>query len=253
LWKPSIAAAAGLLAPDPSRKDAIANRRYGDPENVGDAVGAVDSNQCRAVAAIASCPHRSAPSGNPILEDNVAGSERQGKEQQTRQEARMPMRADPFAASLFGDFDRMCDGMMRSFFLSPFERRLFELPSSGDGDVAGGVGFSVPRAEFSETDKSYELSCELPGLTEKDIDLTLRDGVIEIKGRKETRRDEKDAKKNFHFSERSYGSFQRSFRMPENVDEKAIAALFENGVLTVTLPKAPGAIGQQTKIPIAKR
>ena len=184
----------------------------------------------------------------------MAGNERQRTEQPPGLGAMAPRRADPFAVpGLLGNFDRMIDGMMRGFFLSPFERRLFELPMSLGADGAGAAGFSTPKAEFSETDKSYALSCELSGLTEKDIELTVQDGVIEIKGHKEARRDEEDAKKNFHFSERSYGAFQRSFRTPENVDERAITALFENGVLTVTLPKAPGAMNQQKKIPIAKR
>jgi len=184
----------------------------------------------------------------------MAGNERQRTEQPPGLGAMAPGRADAFAVpGLLGNFDHMIDGMMRGFFLSPFERRLFELPMSLGADGIGATGFATPKAEFSETDKSYELSCELPGLTEKDIELTVQDGVIDIKGHKEARRDEKDAKKNFHFSERSYGAFQRSFRMPENVDERAITALFENGVLTVTLPKAPGAMSQEKKIPIAKR
>jgi HSP20 family protein len=186
------------------------------------------------------------------MEDSMAGNERQKAE--ARSGELLPRGVDPFAPSgLFGDFDRMVDGMMRGLFLSPFERRLFDLPAARAAQGAVGGNAVAPKAEFSETDKSYELSCELPGLSEKDIELTIQDGVIDIKGQKETRREEKDDKKNYHFSERSYGAFQRSFRLPENVDEGAVSALFENGVLTVTLPKRAGTAAAQKKIPIAKR
>jgi HSP20 family protein len=198
--------------------------------------------------------HRDAPIDDPTMEDDMAGNEQRGMEQRPARGETAPTVADPFGTTgVFGNFDRLVDGMMRGLFLSPFERRLLELPEGRSGNAAGLAAGTLPKAELSETEKGYELSCELPGLAEADIELTLRDGEIQITGKKETRRDEKDTKKNYHFSERSYGSFQRSFRLPQNVDEAHITALFENGVLTVTLPKTPAAIGQQKKIPIAKR
>ena len=184
----------------------------------------------------------------------MAGNEQRGMELRPARGETAPTVTDPFGATgVFGNFDRLVDGMMRGLFLSPFERRLLELPEGRSGNAAGFAAGALPKAELSETEKSYELSCELPGLTEGDIELSLRDGEIQITGKKETRRDEKDTKKSYHFSERSYGSFQRSFKLPQNVDEAHITALFENGVLTVTLPKTPAAISQQKKIPIAKR
>lgn len=156
-------------------------------------------------------------------------------------------------ASLFGDFDRIFDNMMRGFFLSPFERRLFELPSLGRERLLPEFPSAALKAELSETDKAYELACELPGLDEKDVDVTLADGIVTIKGQKEAKREEKDEKKSTYFSERSYGAFQRSFRLPENVDESKISAAFEKGVLTVTLPKTAEAASKQKKIPIGKR
>jgi HSP20 family protein len=130
---------------------------------------------------------------------------------------------------------------------------LFELPAVRGAYEGATPGASTPKAEFCETDKSYEVNCELPGLTEKDVEVTIQNGLIEITGRKEARREEKDVKKNYHFSERSYGAFQRSFRLPEDIDEAGIAAHFENGLLTVTLPKTPAAMTQPKKISIAKR
>ncbi len=184
----------------------------------------------------------------------MAGNEQRGMEQRPARSEAVPNVPDPFGTTgVFGNFDRLVDGMMRGLFLSPFERRLLELPEGRGGNAGGLAAATLPTAELSETEKGYELSCELPGLAEGDIEVTLRDGEILITGKKEIRRDEKDAKKSYHFSERSYGSFQRSFALPQNVDEAHIAALFENGVLTVTLPKTPAAISQQKKIPIATR
>jgi HSP20 family protein len=149
--------------------------------------------------------------------------------------------------SLFGDFDRIFDNMMRGFFLSPFERRIFDIPALRRESLAGGLPAAMPKADFSETEKAYELTCELPGLDEKDVDVSLAEGVLTVKGQKEIKREEKDEKRNYYFSERSYGAFHRSFRLPENVDESKISAQFDKGVLTITLPKAAEAVAKQKR------
>jgi HSP20 family protein len=87
----------------------------------------------------------------------------------------------------------------------------------------------------SETDKEIRITAELPGVTEQDIDVSLDDDVLTIRGEKKFER--KDDKENFHFVERSYGTFQRSLRLPFPVDPDQVQASFENGVLTVTVPK----------------
>jgi len=94
---------------------------------------------------------------------------------------------------------------------------------------------SAPKADMSETDGEYELSVELPGLDEKDIELTLTDRSLVLKGEKKAEKESDD--KDYHFSERSYGSIRRQFVLPENVDRDAMKAQFTKGVLKVTLPK----------------
>ncbi|QRM35771.1 Hsp20/alpha crystallin family protein [Microvirga sp. VF16] len=108
------------------------------------------------------------------------------------------------------------------------------LPAStgGQGDVGAFVNASM---NVSETDSEIRITAELPGVTEQDIDVSLDDDVLTIRGEKRFER--KDDKENYHFMERSYGSFQRSLRLPYAVESEQIRASFENGVLTVTVPK----------------
>ena len=87
----------------------------------------------------------------------------------------------------------------------------------------------------SETEKELRITAELPGVTEQDIDISLDDDVLTIRGEKKFGRT--DDKENFHFVECSYGTFQRSLRLPFPVDPEQVQASFENGVLTVTVPK----------------
>ena len=110
-------------------------------------------------------------------------------------------------------------------------------------------GFSShPAVDLAEKDGEYEITAELPGLDEKDVELRLSNGVLSISGEKKAEHEEKD--KNYHFSERRYGSFRRSFRVPEGVDESKIEAHFEKGVLTVKLPKSQQSADSGKKIEI---
>lgn len=111
-------------------------------------------------------------------------------------------------------------------------------------------GFAAPspRLDVTETEKAYEVSVELPGIEEKDIELTLADGVLTLKGEKKVDREQKE-KGRVHI-ERSFGSFQRSLSLPSDVDEDKVEAAFKNGVLTVTLPKRPEARPHHKKIEI---
>lgn len=95
------------------------------------------------------------------------------------------------------------------------------------------------------------VEAELPGLDEKDVSLTMQNGVLTIQGEKKLEFDEE--KENYHVMERRYGSFQRSLRVPDTVDEGKVEARFDNGVLKVTLPKRPEAGGAQRKIEIKQR
>ena len=102
-----------------------------------------------------------------------------------------------------------------------------------------------PSVEVSETDKEIEVTAELPGLDEKDVQVELANGVLAIAGEKKTEIEDKDRL----FSERHYGRFER--RIPvEDVDEAKISAAFKNGVLTVTLPKVAPAQSKVKRIAI---
>ena len=96
-----------------------------------------------------------------------------------------------------------------------------------------------PRVDVSEDDDAYKISMELPGMTEKEIEVELSDESLTVKGEKQEEREEK--KKNYHVSERSYGSFQRSFRVPSGVEVNKVNAKYSSGVLDITLPKTDKA------------
>jgi HSP20 family protein len=108
----------------------------------------------------------------------------------------------------------------------------------------------TPSLDVKETDKEIVVEAELPGLEDKDVSLTMQNGILTIQGEKRLEFDEE--KENYHVMERRYGSFQRSMRVPETVDEAKVDARFENGVLKVTLPKRPEATSEQRKIEIKK-
>jgi HSP20 family protein len=143
----------------------------------------------------------------------------------------------PFEA-LRRQLDRFFDEaplQKRSGDLEPFERFI------------GWQG--TPPVDFVEHDDGYELTAELPGLDHKDVEVKVANGALVIHGEKKMEREEK--KEGAFFSERRYGSFKRSFRLPENVDVNKIAADFEKGVLKVTLPKTAQTKTEEKKINIA--
>jgi len=108
--------------------------------------------------------------------------------------------------------------------------------------------FPVPAIDVNEGKKDFTVTAELPGLEEKDIEVTVTDHLLTIKGEKSYEKDEKA--KDHHVSERAYGSFQRSFTMPEGVDAAKIEASLNKGVLTVTLPKTAEAQKPAKKIAV---
>jgi len=108
--------------------------------------------------------------------------------------------------------------------------------------------FSLPAIDMSEDEKAYKITAELPGMDAKDIDVQVTGDTLVLKGEKRQEKEEKD--KNYHFSERSYGSFQRAFELPASVDRNKIAAGFSKGVLTLTLPKTAEAQTPAKKIDI---
>ena len=113
----------------------------------------------------------------------------------------------------------------------------------------GGIAMDV-RVDTSEDDKAYHVTAELPGMTEKDIEVTFADNTLTISGEK---KEEKEVKEeNYHRRERTFGSFRRAFALPAEVDEGKISAAFKDGVMTIELPKAKSAQKKAKKITISR-
>jgi HSP20 family protein len=112
-----------------------------------------------------------------------------------------------------------------------------EMPALGEWE---------PKLDVTETKDSVIVKAELPGVEQKDIAVSLQDGVLTIKGEKESEKEEKD--KQYHRVERSHGAFYRAIRLPAAVEAGKVTAAFKDGVVTITLPKAPEAKG--TTIPV---
>ena len=108
------------------------------------------------------------------------------------------------------------------------------------------LGQWEPKIDVAETKDAITVKAEVPGVDQKDIAISLQDHVLTIKGEKEEEKEEKD--KRYHRVERSYGAFSRMMRLPAAVDASKAAASFKDGVVTITLPKAPEAKG--TTIPL---
>jgi HSP20 family protein len=123
--------------------------------------------------------------------------------------------------------------------------RFFDEPS---WRTLPGVGLAAPAVDVAEDDKAYHITAELPGMSEKDIDVTLSGDTLTIKGEKHDQKEEKA--KNYYLSERRYGSFHRTFTLPEGIDRDKIDAGFSAGVLSLTLPKTAEAVKQQKKIEV---
>jgi HSP20 family protein len=94
----------------------------------------------------------------------------------------------------------------------------------------------MPAMDVTETDNQIEITAELPGLEEKDVQVNVSDNVLVIRGEKKAEKEDKQ--KDYHMVERSYGSFYRAFELPGGVDADKIKAGISKGVLTVTIPKS---------------
>ena len=143
--------------------------------------------------------------------------------------------------SLQNEMNRLFEDFWRDpFSIRPFER----FTQMG---TTGWSGFN-PNVDISETDKEIKLEAELPGLDEKDIEISISDDVLTIKGEKCQESERKD--RSYYFAERSYGSFTRQFTLPTAVDEDKIKATFKKGVLTISMPKRPEVMEQHKRIAI---
>ena len=124
--------------------------------------------------------------------------------------------------------------------------RLFDRLAELKGNEPLALGDWAPSMDVSETKDSLVCTVEVPGMEQKDIQISLQENLLTIKGEKKQEKEEKD--EHHHRIERSYGVFTRSLRLPIAVDAGKVTAAVKNGVLTITLPKTPTAKG--TTIPI---
>ena len=112
--------------------------------------------------------------------------------------------------------------------------RALSLPRRGSQETIT-AGDWAPRVDIGETDKEFSIKAEIPEVKKEDVKVTVDNGVLTIRGERKQEKEEKDKK--FHRVERFYGSFMRSFTLPENVDESKIDASFKDGMLNLTIPK----------------
>ncbi len=140
------------------------------------------------------------------------------------------------------EIDRLFDDFMPVSW-RPLERSVFSrvMPSLSGWSAA-------PAVDVVENDNSFEISAEVPGMDEKDLDVKISDGVLTIRGEKQEEKEEKH--KEYHVSERRYGSFQRTFQLPGGVDADKVQATFDKGILKVKMPKSPEAKKNERKIDI---
>lgn len=110
--------------------------------------------------------------------------------------------------------------------------------------------FLSPASDAKLADDHYRITIELPGVDEKDMELTVHDGVVTVQGEKKSEHEEKGD--TWYFSERQYGSFSRSFRLPPDADETKVNADLKDGVLTVTVPKTEPKESGAKKVEIKK-
>lgn len=147
----------------------------------------------------------------------------------------------------FDDLRREIDRLFQDFdggWLRPFRPR----PSALEPMFGGQFDWSTPAVDVAEKDKAFEITAELPGIDPKNIEVSLRNGNIVIRGEKQEEKEEKD--KDYYLRERQFGSFERSFVLPDGIDRDKIEASFNKGVLTVSLPKTAAARKPEKKISV---
>ena len=127
-------------------------------------------------------------------------------------------------------------------------RRMFEGGLTVE-PLAESLGW-MPAMEIAETDEAFVVTAEVPGINAKDVDISIDDGVLTLSGEKKEEHEEGKEGSKFHMWERRYGSFRRSFTLPQAVEADKVSARAADGILTVTLPKTRKAKAQGRKIPV---
>jgi len=147
--------------------------------------------------------------------------------------------------SLRREIDRLFDDFHPFGLGLPSSRSAFDLEMPKLRQAAWQI---MPAIDLAEKEKEFEITAELPGLDEKNVEIKLSNHTLTIKGEKNEEKEEKD--KDYYLSERRYGSFQRAFQLPEGVDPEKIEAKFAKGVLTVKMPKTVQAQKAEKKITV---
>lgn len=143
------------------------------------------------------------------------------------------------------EVERVFEEFQRGPWRLPFTRTAFDVSPVWPGEF---MWKATPAVEIVERDPDYVITAELPGAAVGDIGVKLSDDRLTITGEKKEEKEEH--RKGAHLSERRYGFFERSFRVPEQVERSGIVAQFKNGVLTITLPKTAQARGNERKIEV---
>lgn len=147
------------------------------------------------------------------------------------------------------DLSNVFPKMMDSFFSSALRPwSLFDFPKSAAMTKFDEASLSSPRLEVTESENDVQVEAELPGVSEKDVKIELRNGSLWIKGEK--REDKNEEKRNRYYSERRYGSFERLVQLPCEIERDKVEAAFKDGILKVTLPKTAKAKEDVKQIPI---
>jgi HSP20 family protein len=147
--------------------------------------------------------------------------------------------------SLRQQIDHLFDDFGIGTWASPFRGPFFDMDPFRRAKAAYS---GMPAVDVTETVKGYKVVAELPGMDEKNIEVKIANGMLTIKGEKHEEKEEE--KQDYYVRERSFGSFERTFQVPEGVDLDKVDAGFKKGVLTVTLPKTAEAQKAEKKITV---
>ena len=161
---------------------------------------------------------------------------------------------DPFreVVALRRQMDRLFDDFAGRWPWAPARRhrRTMTEPFGGMLEPFRGWGSTTAAVDVVDKGSEIQVRAELPGMDEDDIDIRLADGLLTISGEKKEEKEEGEEGGDYYLSERRYGSFQRSFRIPDGIDPDKVAATFKKGVLTVSLPKTKEAQERTRKIKV---
>ena len=139
----------------------------------------------------------------------------------------------PRPTSIFNDMDKMISNVFENDWNFP---------------VRSKTNWS-PAVDVKESDNSFTLTADIPGLTKKEVKVNITDGILSISGERKFE-DEKESG-NYHYRERRYGSFSRTFNLPETVNDEDISASFKNGILSIELPKHEVVLPKEREIKIS--